>query len=481
MSRVGCLVFSDSLTPSSGEMPAELGELFLRLSPVIALRRARPWAIFLDFRGFDTNDSGFQKTIALKSQTLLRRWGTADSIARSSGSFRIGFAENAAFALLAACYSQKLQAPLSPEILEILLDPFATEPKNKKPSAGQTKSWIQLLQNLGIHRLQDFMQLPVSSLASRFGKKGLEFSRRLQGAHLSADFEAWPLFIPTERLLELREFAPDQPLPAALEPLLFILKELLDRLCARLRSRLLRASQIQLTLQEEGNRATHQLQISFCTPQGSASGMLPSFRERLSTWLQKNETTESQTQTQLYGRDLLSVKIEVTETAPGHRSQRDFFHQHEEQAENWDSLLSRLSEKIGRKSTFQAKPVKRHLPEKSWTTDPPQFSPIETDPQLEIFPARPTRLLSQSIPLEHLEGWLRWPDTQEHLGRKKRVLRWIGPERICEGWWEQPSPEQEPQRDYFRVICSGGVQIWGYFETHSTQQNAVFFLQGYFD
>ncbi|NDD91674.1 hypothetical protein EBZ37_06280, partial [bacterium] len=281
MSRVGCLVFSDSLTHASSEIPVELGELFLRLSPVIALRRTRPWAVFLDFRGFETKNDRFQRSIALKSQALLRRWSASSSTDHSLRSFRIGFAENAAFALLNALYSQKLHTPVSSEILDHLLDPFGIQRQDQRQRSA---SWIPLLQQLGILTLEDFMQLPLASLASRFGKRGLEFSRRLQDAHLSADLEAWPIFSPPERLLESREFAPDQPLPAALDPILFVLKELLDRLSARLRSRLLRASQVKLTLQNEGKRQAHELLICFCTPQGSTYGMLASFREKLAAW-----------------------------------------------------------------------------------------------------------------------------------------------------------------------------------------------------
>ena len=286
------------------------------------------------------------------------------------------------------------------------------------------------------------------------------------------------MFIPPEKLLEVREFDPDQPLPSLLDPILFVSKELLDRLSARLRARMLRASAIRIELHHEGRRDREPLVIRFCTPQGSVAGMLPSFRERLAHWLGQTEGEDSP----LYGREVLGVALEVIETAPGHRSQRDFFHSHEDQAESWDSLISRLSEKIGPKARFQVLPVERHLPEKSWAVCEPRFTatdpltPTPTPPP-EAPATRPTRLLREPIILEHHEGVLHWPAACETPGRRRQVLEWLGPERICEDWWETEAIEHEAQRDYFRVICRGGVQLWGYFEAGPQR----FHLQGYFD
>jgi nucleotidyltransferase/DNA polymerase involved in DNA repair len=502
MPRVGCIVFSEF----HDELPVELCELFLRLTPVVACRRQEPRAIFLDFRGIDTELPEFEKLLNLKVKALVRRWSGSsvarDGESRPSGEpyraprLRIGLAENAGFAFLLAQHPEGLEARLSATVLDHLLDPFAVVRASQKQSPGQINAWMKLLTQLGIHTLRDFSLLPPSALASRFGKSGLEFSRRIRDATSSADLEAWPLFVAPEKLIEQKDFDPDRPLPPLLDPILFTSKELLDRLSARLRARMLRATAIRMELHHEGRQDRDPLVIRFCTPQGSAAGMLPSFRERLAHWLQQTESEDSP----LYGREILNVTLEVIETSPGHRSQRDFFHSHEDQAESWDSLLSRLSEKMGPEARFQVRPVERHLPEKAWAPCEPKFTTkedtvrteipagITPEPQLEIFATRPTRLLREPLTLEHDEGWLRWPEVDGIPGRRKRILRWFGPERICEGWWESETPEQEPQRDYFRAVCQGGIQIWGYFETphsssseDSSQAPQRFHLQGYFD
>ncbi len=485
--RIACILFPEL----HDELPVELCELFLRLSPVVACRRQEPRALFLDFRGIDTELPDFEKLLNLKVKALVRRCSETRAMR-----FRIGLAENAGFAFLHAQHPEGLDTKLSSTVLDHLLDPFAVVRASQKQSPGQISAWIKLLTQLGIHTLRDFSLLPPGALASRFGKNGLELSRRIRDATSSADLEAWPIFVPNEKLVESKHFDPDRPLPSLLDPILFTSKELLDRLSARLRARMLRATAIRMELHHEGRQDRDPLVIRFCTPQGSAAGMLPSFRERLAQWLQRTESEDSP----LYGREILNVTLEVTETAPGHRSQRDFFHSHEDQAESWDSLLSRLSEKMGRAARFQVMPVERHLPEKSWAPCEPKFTPkdgtarselpdgVTPEPQLEFFATRPTRLLREPIALEHEDGWLRWPDTDTSPGRRKRVLRWFGPERICEGWWETETPEQEAQRDYFRAVCQGGTQIWGYFETGvaSSERECAeapqrFYLQGYFD
>lgn len=483
--RIACILFPDF----HDEIPAELCELFLRLTPVIACRRQEPRAVFLDFRGIDTDAPDFENLLSLKVMALVRRWGSHLRDLR----FCIGMAENAGFAFLHAKHPEGLETRLSATVLDHLLDPFGASRASQKQSPGQIAAWMKLLTQLGIHTLQDFSLLPASALASRFGKNGIEFSRRIRDATSSADLEAWPIFVPAERLLESKDFDPDRPLPPLLDPILFTSKELLDRLSARLRARMLRAAAIRMALHHEGHQNREPLIIRFCTPQGSAAGMLPSFRERLAHWLQETESEDSP----LYGREVLSVTLEVFETAPGHRSQRDFFHSHEDQAESWDSLLSRLSEKMGRKARFQVYSIERHLPEKSWEPCEPKFTPREDvtgvripegvtpESQLEIFVTRPTRLLREPIELKHQDGWLRWPESDDTPGRRRRVLRWFGPERICEGWWEAETPEEEPQRDYFRAVCEGGIQLWGYFEAPRSNANPSdfqsFYLQGYFD
>jgi nucleotidyltransferase/DNA polymerase involved in DNA repair len=501
MPRVACILFHETGSRSGDALPAELCELFLRLTPVVASRQQEPRAIFLDFRGIDTEAPEFEKLLNLKVKALVRRWSGESAPPR----FRLGMAENAGFAFLHAQHPEGLETRLSAQVLDHLLDPFGVVRASQKQSPGQITSWMKLLTQLGIHTLRDFSLLPPSALASRFGKNGLEFSRRIRDLTSSADLEAWPVFVPAEKLIEAKDFDPDRPLPPLLDPILFTSKELLDRLSARLRARMLRATAIRMELHHEGRNDRDPLVIRFCTPQGTASGMLTSFRERLAHWLQQTENEDSP----LYGREILNVTLEVIETAPGHRSQRDFFHSHEDQAESWDSLLSRLSEKIGREARFQVQPVERHLPEKSWAPCEPKFMPkdnasatlpegVTPEPQLDFFATRPTRLLREPITLEHQDGWLRWPETDDVPGRRKRVLKWFGPERICEGWWESETPEQEVQRDYFRAVCQGGIQLWGYFEATRADETGAdrsggdatanqssgpqrFHLQGYFD
>ncbi|MEN9723104.1 MAG: hypothetical protein RJB38_1090 [Pseudomonadota bacterium] len=475
--RVAAIVFSDQ---PDERKKSELAELFFRLSPVVALRSRAPLTVFLDLRGLPITPHQFRSSFELKVQALLRRRFSSQAPA-----FRLGLAQNAAFAFLNAQSPSSDQVALSPELFANLLDPFATLDASILLKDRRIKEGIPLLEHLGIQTLSEFSRLPLESLSARFGKVGLNFARRIQDAQRSADFEAWPLWVPAERLIEELAFDPDRPLAARLDSLLFASKELLERLALRLRARAARASALRLKIRhDKKDQSESLLELRLVTPQSSASGMLASFRDRLSGWLQKSETDDGiATECRILG-----LEMEVLETAPGRGSQRDFFHRHEEQAESWDSLLARLAEKLDRKSRFQVKTIPRYLPEKSWCAQEPHLFELAAKSEATHLSVvtphelamRPTRLLSEPLALIHHEGWLRWPENSATPGRRQRIARWIGPERIEEGWWERSATESPIRRDYFRAICDSGPELWGYFEG-PLENFQLFFLHGYFD
>jgi protein ImuB len=180
----------------------------------------------------------------------------------------------------------------------------------------------------------------------------------------------------------------------------------------------------------------------------------------------------------------MQVGFTVLETVPGYGAQRDFFNRKEEEAELWDSLVGRLSHRLGKERVFVAQPVDRYLPEEAWvrrlelergllsgcaTRGTSALQPVFVRPE------RPSRLLEEPLPLQRVGALLRNPST----GHRWRILDWDGPERLSGEWWKSDSLDGF-HRDYYQVKTESGERLW-VFVCRSPEGNARVHLHGYFD
>jgi protein ImuB len=177
------------------------------------------------------------------------------------------------------------------------------------------------------------------------------------------------------------------------------------------------------------------------------------------------------------------VHFTVLEAVPGYGAQRDFFGRKEEEAEQWDSLVGRLSHKLGKQRVFVAQAVDRYLPEESWVRK------LELERGLLSYgvrgtaalqpaivrPDRPSRLLEEPLPLQRVGALLRNPET----GHRWRILDWDGPERLSGEWWKSESLDGF-HRDYYQVKTESGERLW-VFVRRDPEGNARVHLHGYFD
>ncbi|MEQ1877903.1 MAG: hypothetical protein ABL958_14775, partial [Bdellovibrionia bacterium] len=94
---------------------------------------------------------------------------------------------------------------------------------------------------------------------------------------------------------------------------------------------------------------------------------------------------------------------------------------------------------------------------------------------LEGLPKRPSRLLTKPRLLRRIGDQLVDPE----LGIKWDVIDWDGPERLSGEWWGDVKAAMAGHRgfarDYFRVLTSGGEQLWLFFA------NKEIYLHGFFD
>lgn len=433
--RVACVWATAPMTEAEVQ---SLAEACLRLSPQVAVRGRE--AVFIEIgacRLLYSETSIKQRLLAL-AHRLVRR------------GVRVAIERDAGLALARARVPFELERmPLSS--LADFVDPFGAEaardPESARSQARQLGRQVALLAELGVRSVGEFLQLPPASLASRLGREALSLSARVRG-ELGY---AWPGFHPPEKISERSDAGGEN-----LEALLFVIRGLLDRVTARLRGRALRASSIEVTLEMErwstltpDRGGGRRFVISFSLPQGALAGMLPVIRERLGFELQK-EPLEAPVE---------CVEIEVLETVPGRGAQKDFFSRKEEQDELIESLLGRIGHKfghqLGQAAAFIARPIARHLPEKSYERT------LEVAPSREapvVFPRRPSRLL---------------PEPERISFQGLRVAAFEGPERISPEWWEQVDSE----RDYYRVVLSDGAMLWVYREPGTRE----YFVHGIFD
>jgi hypothetical protein len=309
---------------------------------------------------------------------------------------------------------------------------------------------VSSLRKLGILKLKEFLSLPAKTLSERFGKDALEALRKIR----EADRILWPAFARKETIAEKMEITPGDE-PVSLEPLLFLIKGLVDRTMIRLKGRGEKASVVQLTLEQEPfstlREPLRNYPVHLSVPQGRTAGLLPILKDRLESEWVKNPLVAP----------LTSIAFEISEGVPAREGERDFFQRKEEDEEARGSLVSRLAEKLGKEKVFVASPVQRYLPEKSWkkegTRRPEKEPPVPLRP-LRLFKAPEAFMLNGAKIQNGRKGWT--------------IEKIEGPERLSGEWWFEPF-----ERDYFKVTASSGEILWIFRKPGSV----YCYLHGIFD
>jgi protein ImuB len=119
-------------------------------------------------------------------------------------------------------------------------------------------------------------------------------------------------------------------------------------------------------------------------------------------------------------------------------------------------LIDRIAGRIGETRIFRMSALESDLPERSLRPLPP-LDPVRSWPRWP----RPARLLSPPEPVEGVVALL--PDQPPRRftwrGRRYRVARADGPERLYGEWWRRRG-EAAAVRDYFQVEDEEGARFW---------------------
>jgi len=322
-------------------------------------------------------------------------------------------------------------------------------------------SQLDVLRSWGLSTLGEVAALPPGAVVARMGLEGLRIHRLSRG-------EDDALLVPTAPAEVFEEhLALDWP-AESLEPLLFALKTILDRLCARLAGRNRAAVRLSVVLRlSHGEQQRVELVLS-----------QPSTRAKLLLELAKNRISDL-----ALSAPIAELRIRVEESCEDRGHQR-VLGDMPEQHDALDVVLSRLSSALGAESLFAAEVDCVHRPERAYHPKP--FRPPTSErgilkgtaeDKASQGPAesleRPARFFARPAPLK-----MEWSGQGNAvcvrlLGQRRKALEVTGPERLCGDWWE----EVAYSRDYYRVHFEGLGPAWIYRD----ERDGQFYLQGLFD
>lgn len=302
---------------------------------------------------------------------------------------------------------------------------------------GLSERALELLRLLGLRQAGALRELPPGALTRRLGPEGQRLERLLSGEGLFA----WPTSAnlplePEEVSLEL-----DGP-TEGLEPLLFLFKSLLDRLCAALAQGRQALSELTLEVRLD-DRTTVRHALAPAEPTLSAPSLLALAR----LWLG----------TRPFGAPVVALRLIASATRPASSRQLSLFAQREEKAH--DALVTavaRLNAAFGRDAVVTPVLADTLRPEArvAWRPFTPQGVWGQGASGRSAGERPPTVILRLLTPPEPVR-WIRRGVLQRPHHPPLAVRAVEPPHRVSGEWWEAPF-----DRRYLWLAGPGGERLW---------------------
>jgi len=331
----------------------------------------------------------------------------------------------------------------------------------------------ETLRTLGFHRVGELAGRNRSELEERFGPAGLR-------AHRWACAEDDRAFRPLAAD-DLPSASLELEGPAVtLEPLLFVLRHLLHRVCSDLLRVGRCASRLSLELRLDGSSGTQRAKVRPARATRREDLLYDLCRAALERAVEANGRLAA---------PVREIALQVEETAPPGARQGDLF------AGDWRdpmaaaAALSRLRARLGPDAVAWPEPREIHRPEcrNRWrpaaSVETPEEEKARSDP-----PPGTGRIVTADGKLEstlHLlaepvevEVWVREGrprELRDRAGRRSLVVA-EGPERLSGDWWKDPY-----RREYYRTCTETGELLWLYREWRGKGGEARWWLHGFYD
>jgi protein ImuB len=406
-----------------------------RYTPSVAIDRshahAAGGALWLDVTGCAHLFGG---EAALREDLLarLRRQGLAVTAA-------IADTPGAAWAV--ARYGDAAMSIVPPGGVRVALAPLPVAALRLDPETAQ------MLERLGLERIESLYPLPRRALVARFGD-GL--TTRLDQALGVVDEPISPR-PPRPAYRAQMTFAEPIAQAEALPP---VTRRLLAELCSALAAASLGARRLTLAFYRVDN-STAAVALGTSRPCREARQLERLFAEKLEP-IDLGFGIE---------RALLAAEV-VEPLLPEPLAWRAMGAGDLDQARDLAPLVDRLSNRLGRDAVSQLAPQASHIPERAQrrvpALSPGTAVPFPARGLHGDAPARPLRLLARPEPIEAVAPV---PDEPPVLFRWRRALHKVakvrGPERLAPEWWRMPDVDPDAAtRDYFAVEDTEGGRFW---------------------
>lgn len=313
----------------------------------------------------------------------------------------------------------------------------------------------EVLQKLGLRKINDVISIPAKSLRRRFGNQLLQRLRQAIGEEDENIIPVYPIEPYQERLPCIEPIKTNQGIEIALQHLLTNLCSRLIKEGKGLRKVFFRAYQL--------DGGTSGIEISTSQPSQNIEHLFRLFEIKLSAIEPKE------------GIELFLLEATVVEDAL--TKQEDLWRK---QGSLLDGevldLMDRFTNRLGTEAVQRFLPTENYWPERSFK----KAADLNEQPttQWKLDKPRPLQILS---PPELIQVAAPVPDYPPLNFRYKGQLHIIakadGPERIEQEWWIQ----EGEHRDYYTVEDEEGKRYWLFRSGHYNEKRSPkWYLHGFF-
>lgn len=385
--------------------------------------------------------AGICRTVAAKTASVPADVAPAD-VMRVGGGFGVGIADGRLASTLAARSSARRGTPIVIEAgrdaTAAFLAPYPVRVLSSV--AGCPVDLVDLLERLGLRRLQDVAALSAEHLFDRFGSIGAAVHRLATGTDDAAP-NAVP---PPEDLSVVQMF--DEPV-VQLDPLIFAAKRLVDDLVACLQDRASVCTRI--LVEAETEHAESSQRIWYRAEGMNASAILDRIRWQLDGWIDSEGSPSA---------GVVLIRLTPTQVRPDSGVQEGFWGGRSQADENAVRAVTRVigllgvdSVKVARHRggrdprqvyelvSFTSRDVtgREHLAsgtELPWPGSLPLPAPASTLHTPESVGVLDAHGRAVSVDGRGLASAA--PATLVRGSRSRRIVAWAGPWPVDERWWE---------------------------------------------